>query len=107
MTPAVPPAADPRLAVLSASPPAGLRPGADPAAMAKAARDFEAMALGALLQPMFEGLGRGGPFGGGPGEAMWRPMLVNEFARAIADGGGLGLADAVLRQMLTMQEQRS
>lgn len=103
MTPIMPPVADPRLAGAPASP----RPTADPAAMARTAREFEAMALGALLQPMFEGLGKGGAFGGGPGEEMWRPMLVNEFARAIADGGGLGLGDAVMRQMIAMQEQRA
>ncbi|WP_019012786.1 rod-binding protein [Elioraea tepidiphila] len=103
MTPVLPPAADPRLAGAPASP----RPGADPAAMARTARAFEAMALGALLQPMFEGLGKGGAFGGGPGEEMWRPMLVNEFARAIAEGRGLGIGDAVMRQMIAMQEQRA
>ncbi len=103
MTPILPPAADPRLA----GTPAGPRPTTDPAAMARTAREFEAMALGALLQPMFEGLGKGGAFGGGPGEQMWRPMLVNEFARAIADGGGLGIGDAVMRQMIAMQEQRA
>jgi Rod binding domain-containing protein len=103
MTPIIPPAADPRLA----GAPAGPRPTTDPAAMARTAREFEAMALGALLQPMFEGLGKGGAFGGGPGEAMWRPLMVKEFARAIAEGGGLGLGDAVMRQMIAMQEQRA
>jgi Rod binding domain-containing protein len=103
MTPILPPAADPRFAAAPVAP----RPTGDPAVLARTARDFEAMALGALLQPMFEGLGKGGFFGGGPGEEMWRPMLVNEFARAIAEGGGLGLGDAVLRQMIAMQEQRA
>lgn len=103
MIPPVPPAADPRLAARPAAP----RPAATEAAAARTARDFEAMALGALLQPMFEGLAKGGPFGGGTGEEMWRPMLVNEFARAIAEGGGLGIAEAVMRQMITMQEQRA
>ncbi|MDW8443914.1 MAG: rod-binding protein [Acetobacteraceae bacterium] len=42
---------------------------------------------------------RCGPFGGGAAEAMWRPVLVNEIARAIADAGGLGIAEMVLRQM--------
>ena len=71
----------------------------------EAAQQFEAQFLSVMLQPMFEGLGAGGAFGGGTGEEMWRPMLVNEFARAIAEGGGLGLGDAVTREMITMQEQ--
>lgn len=102
MTPLLPPAADPRLA----APPPAPRPQGDRAALARAARDFEAMALGALLQPLFEGLGPSPPFGGGAGEAMWRPLLVNEIARAIAEAGGVGIADAVLRQMLADQEAR-
>ncbi len=72
---------------------------------AKAAREFEAMALGALLQPMFQGLGSGGFFGGGSAEAMWRPMLVNEIARAIAESGGLGIGELVMRQLAMLQEQ--
>ncbi len=74
------------------------RPSAREPHTAKAARAFEAMALGALLQPMFEGLGKAGPFGGGAAEAMWRPVLVNEIARAMAEAGGLGIAQMVLQQ---------
>ncbi len=102
MTPLMPPTSDPRLAGQPAAP----RPTADTTAADRTAREFEAMALGALLQPMFEGLGKGGMFGGGAGEEMWRPMLVNEFARAIAEDGGLGIADAVRTHMIAMQEQR-
>ncbi len=71
----------------------------------KAARDFEAIALGELLRPMFQTLG--GPdtlFGGGEGEETWRPMLVDEMARKIASSGGLGLAGPVYAQMLRAQE---
>lgn len=74
----------------------------------KAARDFEAMALGQLLAPMFETIdGSKGPFGGGDGEAAWRPMLTQELARHMANHGGIGLARPVLLQMLRMQEQRT
>jgi Rod binding domain-containing protein len=80
--------------------------GGDVAAMRKAAMDFEAMALGALLQPMFEGTTRGAAFGsGGKGEAAWAPMLVNEYARITAASGGLGIGDMVFRHMLAAQER--
>ncbi|MGG5808785.1 rod-binding protein [Falsiroseomonas sp. CW058] len=72
----------------------------------RAARDFEAQALGALLNPMFEGLDTSGPFGGGAAEAQWRPMLVEAIARDLARAGGLGLAASVGREMLRLQESR-
>lgn len=74
--------------------------------MREASRDFEAHVIGALLQPMFEGLGQGGLFGGGSAEAQWRPMLVAEYGRAIARAGGLGLADSVLATLQGMQQAR-
>jgi flagellar protein FlgJ len=71
----------------------------------KAAQDFEAMALGALLQPMFDTVDSAhGPMGGGEAEAMWKPMLTQELAKQIARHGGLGLAVPVYRQMLLSQE---
>jgi Rod binding domain-containing protein len=86
---------------VSASPPAApvnLRQARD------AAQKFEAHALGALLQPMFETLSARHAFGAGAAEEMWRPMLVAEFGKVMAAAGGVGLADAVLRQMLLRQE---
>ena len=46
-----------------------------------------------------------GAFGGGDGEAAWKPMLVDAVAKQIAAHGGLGLAAPVLRQMMLMQEK--
>jgi flagellar protein FlgJ len=71
----------------------------------KAAQDFEAMALGEMLQPMFKTADTSkGLFGGGTGEATWKPMMVDEIAKTIAKHGGIGLADSVMREMLRMQE---
>jgi len=70
----------------------------------KAAQAFEAMALGQLLAPMFETV-KPGPFSGGDGEQAWRPMLVQELAKHMAEHGGIGLARPVMLQMLRMQEQ--
>ncbi len=72
----------------------------------KAAQDFESMALGQLLAPMFDTVKTGdGPFGGGQGEETWRPMLTQELAKQIGKSGGLGLAVPVYHQMLKMQEK--
>jgi len=102
MGPAVTPRpAGPALAALRAA-------AADPAQMAKAAQDFEAMALGELLQPMFNTVDTAhGMFGGGDAEAAWKPMLVQEMAKQIAAHGGLGLAQPIYQEMLRMQEAKS
>ena len=72
----------------------------------QAARDFEAMAIGQLLQPMFQTVvAAKGIFGGGEGEATWRPMLVDAIGKQMAANGGLGLADPVYHAMLRVQEQ--
>lgn len=75
---------------------------ADAAAARRTAQQFEAQALGALLQPMFAGIETKGFFGGGSAEAQWRPMLVDAIANDLARAGGLGLADAVLREITRM-----
>lgn len=81
---------------------------ADPAKLAKSAQDFEAMAIGQLLQPMFDTVDTANSFfGGGSGEEAWKPMLVQEFAKQIAAHGGLGLAKPVYDAMLRMQETQS
>ena len=74
----------------------------------KAAQEFEAMALGQLLAPMFETVDTSQtPFGGGDGEKAWRPMLVQEMAKHMAQHGGIGLARPVMLQMLRLQEHAS
>jgi len=71
----------------------------------QAAKAFEAMALGQLLQPMFDTVDASqGAFGGGAAEAAWRPMLVDALGRQIATHGGLGLAEPVYAAMLRAQE---
>jgi len=100
MTPVPPRGATP----LSATPsPAQALPAEDP--LRRAAREFEAQALGALLQPIFATVDAArGAFGGGAGEAQWRPMLVDAYAAAIARAGGLGISEAVHRALLRAQE---
>ena len=85
-----------------------LSPSADSKKVAKAAKDFEAMAIGQLLQPMFDTVKiANNAFGGGSGEEAWKPMLVQEFAKQIAAHGGLGLAKPVYEAMQRMQADKS
>ncbi|MBC7768737.1 MAG: rod-binding protein [Phycisphaerales bacterium] len=69
----------------------------------RAAEEFEAVFLSEMLAPMFESLETDGLGGGGTGEQIFRPMLVERYAEAISRAGGVGIADAVVREMLRMQ----
>ncbi len=73
----------------------------------KVAEDFESFFLGQMLQPMFQGLEAEKPFGGGHAEQMWRAMQVDEYGKAIARSGGIGLADQIMRDILEYQEAGS
>ena len=72
----------------------------------KVAEEFEAVFLGQMLQPMFKNIEAAEPFGGRPSEKIWRTMQVEEYGKAIAKAGGIGIADAVFREILKAQELR-
>lgn len=78
----------------------------DDARIRKTARDFEAMALGEMLQPMFDTVDSSeGPFGGGNAEKQFRSMQVLELGKEVARGGGVGIAHQVYGRMKEMQEK--
>jgi Rod binding domain-containing protein len=79
----------------------------DRKAMYRKAVEFEAIYLAEMLKPMFEDLQAATPFDGGFGEDVWRSMQLQEFGKAIAGNGGVGLADAVYADLLAAQEARS
>jgi len=70
----------------------------------KTAEDFEAVFLAQMFKPMFEGIESDGPFGGGQAENMWRSLMVEEYGKSVARAGGIGIADAVMKEMLKLQE---
>ncbi len=78
----------------------------DPTEARKTAEDFESYFVSQFLSSMFQGIKTDGPFGGGHGEQMYRGLLMNEYGKAIAGEGGFGIADAIEREMLAMQEVR-
>jgi flagellar protein FlgJ len=65
---------------------------------------FEQMFLAQMLQPVFDSIGSDGPFGGGQGERMFRSFQVDEYAKAITRSGGIGIADAVARHLISLLE---
>jgi Rod binding domain-containing protein len=80
--------------------------GGIPAKARAAAQDFEAMFLNAMMQPMFSG-GSDGPFGGGPGSAVWKSMLTDQYARTFAANGGIGIADHIYQALIEAQQGHS
>jgi len=87
----------------------GMTPGLsskDPRAMRQAAQEFEAVFLSQMFGHVFESMKTDGAFGGGHGEKVFRTLLVDEYGKTMARAGGIGIADAVLQQMLRNQEAR-
>ena len=70
------------------------------------ARDFEALFLNAMLQPMFQNVGSG-PFGGGYAAGVWRSFLTDEYAKSVAKNGGVGIADQVYKSLMALQDVKS
>jgi len=78
--------------------------GKSPREVRKVAEDFEAVFLSQMLKPMFENIEAAEPFNGGPAAKMWKDMQVQEYGKAIARAGGVGIADQVFREMMKAQE---
>ncbi|HXJ01070.1 MAG TPA: rod-binding protein [Micropepsaceae bacterium] len=71
----------------------------------KVAKDFEAVFINEIMGSMFAGISTDGPFGGGPGEGIFRSMMIENYSKSIAAQGGFGLADAVKHELLRAQEK--
>jgi Rod binding domain-containing protein len=71
--------------------------------IAATAQNFEASFLSVMLGQMFEGTDAAAPFGGGEGEAMFKSFLTDAISKQMAASGGIGVADAVSREMLKLQ----
>ncbi len=81
-----------------------VNPNAKNGEVRKMAQEYEAFFLSRVLQPMFADIKAAEPFGGGVGEDMWRSLQVDEYGKAIAANGGIGLADGIMREILKLQE---
>jgi len=64
---------------------------------------FEASFLSTMLQTMFQNVGASAPFGGGPGEDMWKSFMSEAMAKQMAARGGIGISKSVEREMLKLQ----
>ncbi len=84
----------------------GQRTGGE-ARMREAAESFEAVFIAQMLEGMSAGLKPDATFGGGQAEGMHRSMLNEEYGKQIVKRGGIGVSEAIFREMLRMQEGKS
>lgn len=70
----------------------------------KKAVEFEAVFLSQMLEHMFTETEAEAPFGGGHAEETWKSVMNQEYGRAIAQAGGIGIASQVYQQILRLQE---
>ena len=90
-------------ATLPVQAPGGAGPGASHAEIAKTAEEFEAVFLGEMSKLMLESVEMGDAFSGGHAEQIFRGILAEKLGGEIARRGGVGLAPAVMEQMIKMQ----
>ena len=90
--------------VTAAQGPPRIDPAADPVALRRAAEDFEAFVISQMFEHMIADIDTDGPFGGGPGERIFRSLLMQEYGAETARQGGFGIADIIVRQLLSAQE---
>lgn len=67
------------------------------------ARDFEAVFIGQMTKIMMESARPANGYEGGHGEEMFQGILAEELGKAVAQRGGIGIAPAVLNQIIRMQ----
>ncbi len=70
----------------------------------EAAQSFEAFFISQMLADMFAGVETDPVFGGGPGETVFRSLMIDEYGKAVAKTGGIGITDNVMREIVRMQE---
>ena len=70
----------------------------------RAGHEFEQMFVSQMMSQMFSGIRTDGMFGGGIGEEMFRSLQVDEYARALTQHGGVGIAASVTNELIRLQE---
>ncbi|MBN9348738.1 MAG: rod-binding protein [Devosia sp.] len=74
----------------------------------KQAVELEGVFLTTLMKEMFSSIDTSeSSFGGGFAEETWRGMQAEQFAGALAETGGIGLADQLMGDLLRLQEANS
>ena len=73
-----------------------------PEAAHAAAREFESFFLMQALQQMFSGIEQDPLFGGGPGEEIFKSMLLQEYSKLVGTSKTLGIQEITLPMLLEL-----
>jgi len=76
----------------------------DAVAARKVAKEFESLFVGMMLKSMRETTGKDKLTNGGHGEEVYRSLLDQEYAKAMTERGGVGLAAMVEQQLRKHQD---
>ena len=68
------------------------------------AEQFEGVFLNQMMAAMFEGVGDEDAFGGSYAEETYRGLLTETYADTITKSGGIGIADSIMRELISLQE---
>lgn len=70
----------------------------------KLATDFEAVFLSQMMGAMFSGDEITAYFGGGTAGEIYKSFLMDQYGKAMAQAGGIGIATEVKKELLSLQE---
>lgn len=65
----------------------------------KEAVELESVLVSKMIEPMFPDGKESGLYGGGHGSDIFRQMMIDQYARTIAETNGLGLAEAIAKDL--------
>lgn len=70
----------------------------------KLSTDFEAVFLSQMMGAMFSGDEITAYFGGGTAGEIYKSFLMDQYGKAMAQAGGIGIATQVKKELLKLQE---
>jgi Rod binding domain-containing protein len=81
-------------------------PSHDMRRIVRAAKDFEAVFIAQMLEPLFASIKTPEIAGGGKSEDFFKSMMQEAYAKAMAERGGFGIADHVKAKLIDLQGAR-
>lgn len=73
----------------------------------EAAKDFEAVFIAQMLEPLFSSVKTPEIVGGGKSEDFFKSLMQESYAKAMAERGGFGIAAHVKSTLIDLQSARS